>query len=78
MFRGGRDEVPQTGGDFAVARPEQRGVALEPGQPISQVRLAAALSVSRTPLREALPMLENEGLVESDFNPSRGATGESS
>jgi DNA-binding GntR family transcriptional regulator len=41
---------------------------LEPGRPISQVRLAAELEVSRTPLREALRLLENEGLVDSDYN----------
>ncbi len=41
---------------------------LEPGRPISQVRLAAELEISRTPLREALRLLENEGLVDSDYN----------
>jgi DNA-binding GntR family transcriptional regulator len=41
---------------------------LEPGRPISQVLLAVELQVSRTPLREALRLLENEGLVESDYN----------
>ncbi len=34
-----------------------------PGAPIRQEQLAAELNVSRTPLREALRMLEREGLV---------------
>ena len=42
--------------------------ALEPGSWVSQVQLAAQLSISRTPLREALRLLQNEGLVEADFN----------
>jgi DNA-binding GntR family transcriptional regulator len=41
---------------------------LAPGDSVSQVRLAATLAVSRTPLREALRLLENEGLVESEYN----------
>lgn len=41
---------------------------LEPGAVVSQVRLAAELGVSRTPLREVLRMLEREGLVESEHN----------
>ncbi len=36
---------------------------LEPGAEISQPELARRLSVSRTPLREALRLLEREGLV---------------
>lgn len=44
------------------------GGALQPGTVISQVELARALGVSRTPLREALRMLQEEGLVEAEPN----------
>jgi DNA-binding GntR family transcriptional regulator len=37
---------------------------LGPGTPLSQNKLAARLSVSRTPVREALLRLEREGLVQ--------------
>lgn len=36
--------------------------------PLSQVRIAEQLNVSVTPLREALRLLENEGLVRSETN----------
>jgi DNA-binding GntR family transcriptional regulator len=39
---------------------------LAAGDELSQVRLAQDLGVSRTPLREALRMLLNEGLVEGE------------
>lgn len=39
---------------------------LEAGAEISQVRLAKEFGVSRTPLREALRMLQREGLIESE------------
>jgi DNA-binding GntR family transcriptional regulator len=42
--------------------------ALEPGSSVSQVQLAAELNISRTPLREALRLLQTEGLVHADFN----------
>lgn len=41
---------------------------LAPGTVVSQVRLARDLGVSRTPLREALRMLQREGLIESEHN----------
>lgn len=44
------------------------GGELEAGVPISQVRLARELGVNRTPLREALRMVQREGLVEGEYN----------
>ncbi len=41
---------------------------LAPGVEMSQVQLARQLGVSRTPLREALRMLQREGLVEGEAN----------
>jgi GntR family transcriptional regulator, rspAB operon transcriptional repressor len=41
---------------------------LAPGSVMSQVALAEELGISRTPLREALRMLQSEGLVEGEPN----------
>lgn len=43
--------------------------ALQPGRPIHERETAQALGVSRTPLREAILILEAEGLVET--SPAR-------
>ena len=44
----------------------------EPGQRLKEEELAQQLGISRTPIREALLMLQAEGLVETA--PNRGAT----
>lgn len=43
---------------------------LKPGDKVNEVSLADSLSISRAPVREALQMMVNEGLVESI--PQRG------
>ena len=56
----------------AQVRNHLRGLVLdgtlEPGAEFSQVIMAKTLGVSRTPLREALRMLQEEGLVEAERN----------
>lgn len=41
---------------------------LAPGAVLSQVKLADAFGTGRTPLREALRMLQREGLVDAEYN----------
>lgn len=41
---------------------------LHPGAVLSQVKLAESLGIGRSPLREALRMLERDGLVDAEYN----------
>jgi len=55
---------------LATLRAAILDVALEPGAAIAEPDLAARFGVSRTPVREALLLLADEGLV--DVRPQRG------
>jgi len=73
------DEVgasARTGDDVQRAHAALRDMilelSLEPGRRISQAELSRLSGAGRTPLREALRMLEQEGLVTSA--PNRGVT----
>ena len=56
---------------YAVLREAITNGAFAPGEWLRQESLAAAIGVSRIPVRTALLQLESEGLVT--FNPHRGA-----
>ncbi|MBK8047144.1 MAG: GntR family transcriptional regulator [Anaerolineales bacterium] len=60
--------------DVAYARIKDaiRHGALQPGEPLSEVRLSRMLGISRTPVREALQQLAQEGLVQ--VIPGRAVT----
>jgi DNA-binding GntR family transcriptional regulator len=60
-----RDNVEQV---FRQVREAILEGELAPGAVMSQVALADELGVSRTPLREALRMLQSEGLVDAQAN----------
>jgi DNA-binding GntR family transcriptional regulator len=49
-----------------------RHANLQPGEPLSETRISKALGISRTPVREALQQLAQEGLVQ--VIPGRAVT----
>ena len=49
-----------------------RNADLEPGQPLSETKLSKLLGISRTPVREAIQQLAQEGLVQ--IIPGRAVT----
>jgi len=49
-----------------------RHADLQPGEPLSETRISKALGISRTPVREALQQLAQEGLVQ--IIPGRAVT----
>lgn len=63
-----RDVVDNTTLAYQQVRRAILDGTLAPGSWISQVQLSAELQISRTPLREALRLLQTEGLITADFN----------
>jgi len=55
---------------YGVLRDEILNLTLAPGSPIDEVQLSERLSMSRTPIREALVRLAGEGLVTTLPNRS--------
>jgi DNA-binding GntR family transcriptional regulator len=63
-----RDSVALVSHIHAQLREAILQCQLRPGSPISQVQVAKRYGISRTPLREVLRLLEEEGLVQAQHN----------
>ena len=59
---------------YSILRDEILDLTLLPGSPIDEIRLSERLSMSRTPIREALVRLASEGLVTTLPNRLSPAT----
>jgi DNA-binding GntR family transcriptional regulator len=74
MFTNAERQVPEKT-SVAIARAIRAAILdgrLAPGESLRETQLAESLGTSRTPVREALIMLEREGLVQGA--PNRGST----
>lgn len=74
MFTKSERKIPEKT-SVAIARAIRAAILdgrLEPGEPLRETQLAESLGTSRTPVREALILLEREGLVQGV--PNRGST----
>ncbi len=67
-MHGAGSEVVTVDDLFLRLREQVLSGELAEGSVLSQVKLAAQLGVNRTPLREALRMLQREGLVDARYN----------
>ena len=69
FFANRRDQLSQdlTRREFAYTRIKDaiHNSQLKPGEPLTETRLSKLLGISRTPVREALQQLVQEGLAES-------------
>jgi DNA-binding GntR family transcriptional regulator len=65
--------TPHLAGDAATERLREAILdgTLEPGERLKEIELAQRLGISRTPIRRAISILEQEGLIETA--PHRGA-----
>lgn len=72
--RSGVEGVPLSKTEYVLQRLRSEIAAGEipPGMPLRQVEIATRLGVSPTPVREALRLLESDGLVA--YAPHKGAT----
>jgi DNA-binding GntR family transcriptional regulator len=74
LFTSSEKRVPEKT-SVAIARAIRAAILdgrLAPGEPLRESQLAESLGTSRTPIREALILLEREGLVQG--TPNKGST----
>jgi GntR family transcriptional regulator, rspAB operon transcriptional repressor len=65
VFSGRHDRRKVTDWVYEELREAIIGLRLQPGEPLREAAIADQLGVSKTPVREALSRLEQEGLVET-------------